>query len=199
MLGMGSRFLIFLSGVISERTKPFRVFIKQKIEATGWAYVWVFEKEPPSASLKNSYLPVIDECDLLVLVIWDDITEVVESEFQRASKAQVPILVFRVKDDPPNERLRGFMSKVSSEVKWSEYTGDELPSAVETSVISHLIETHRARFFKQTRRQEPGIIPPREPMGLVSRAPESEEEAVLVAARVLPGKLLRAMPYCDQA
>jgi hypothetical protein len=194
---MANQFLVFLSSVISERTRPFRAFIKQQVEASGWAYLWVFEKEPPSAALTESYMQKIDESDLFVLVVWDDITEIVEGEFQRALAAKVPVLLFRVKGDPPSKRLHSFISKVSTDIKWSEYTLDELPSAVQTGVISHLIETHRAHYFGDTRRQAPWTEAHQQQLIPTPTAPTSEQDAALVAGHVVPGMILRALPYYD--
>ncbi len=194
---MENRFLVFLSGVINERTKPFRAIIKRDVEGPGWAHVWLFEKEPAHSGLKDSYLPKVDRSDLFALVLWDDITDIVEEEFQRASGAGIPILLFWVNTHPPSKKLSAFLERIRDQLKWSECKEDDLSLVVSQALISHLIDIHRARYAKQTLR----LVTSPEPKGtpIESKASDStpQEELALIASGVMPGRVVRAVHYVD--
>lgn len=190
---------IFLSGVINERTRPIRAFIKQKVEESGWAYVWIFEREPPHPRLKESFLTKIEKSDIFVQILWDDITGVVEEEFARAQACNIPILLFRATGDPPNERLKSFMSRVSSDVKWAEYSVEELPTAVLHGITSHVIEVFLQNATRRTKRSSPEVSANEEASSDGVNVREFVQDAVSLASTVLPGRILRATSFRDEA
>lgn len=195
---METRLSVFLSGVINERTRPLRAIIKQHIEATGWASVWVFEKEPPHPNLRDSFLRKIDASDLYVLILWDDITNAVESEFARAKSAGIPVLVFRVRTESSSERLNSFWREISSDLKFATCDEGDLPSAVYEAVITNLIDSWRARLSRQAYIRDPWSATTNQELDLRPKPPLSEQEAALEASRVLPGRILRAIHFTDQ-
>jgi hypothetical protein len=195
---METNLLIFLSSVINERTKPLRAIIKQYIQDTGWAYVWVFEKEPPHPRLKESFLSKIEMSDLFVVLLWDDITDTVRTEFEHAKSVNIPILVFRVNAGSSTGKLVSFFEEISSQLKWATCEEEELPSTVLRTVISTLIDSHRLRHVKQTYRHEPAYASVDKQIDLKPKPPLSEQEAALSASSVLPGRIVRAIHFTDQ-
>jgi hypothetical protein len=183
--------------MINERTVPFRAFVTRELEATKLANVWCFEKEPASPALEVSYLDAIDRSDVFVLILWDDVSDVVQREFQRSGDADVPALVFWIETSPPSEKLRSFLDKISSQVKWKKCSEEDLPSSVVESVRNLLIEKFKVAYREQI------IRPPlREPDP--SRVSEgestiSDEAGMKLAARVVAGQILRAVALFDQA
>ena len=195
---MGSAFLVFLSGAINDRTKPFRALVKREVERTGWAYVWVFEKEPAHPDLEESYLSVVDRSDVFVLCIWDDITEVVRREFERAGRAGVPRFVFLADADSANENLHSFLQNISQELKWEKCCQEELPSAVQRALVNHLIDVHRRRFLRETYEFTPERLKDNAYAIVEPNVPSSEHSAALLAIRVIPGRIVRALPFFDK-
>jgi hypothetical protein len=197
---MANIFQVFLSGVMNDRTKPFRALIQRSVEGTGWARVWVFEKEPAHHDLEGSYLAQIDLSDLFVVCLWDDITDVVKGEYERARQTGLPRLVFLAGADPPNEKLRSFLDGIRQEIKWQTCAEEELPSAVAKAIVSHLIDVHRRTFIRQTyvATPVPKTVIPDHTEVQTADAPISEEAAALLAVRVIPGRIVRAVPFVEE-
>jgi hypothetical protein len=194
---MESRIQVFLSSMINERTKPFRGLVRRQLEDTKLARVWCFEKEPAFPILQDSYLDAIDRSDVFVLMLWDDLSDVVQREFERCRESNVPWLVFWIDTSPPSDKLSSFLNKISSQTKWKKCTEEDLPSSVEESVRTLLIEKFKVAYREQI------IRPPlREPDP--SRVSEgestiSDEAGLKLAARVVAGQILCAVVFFDEA
>lgn len=194
---MESRIQVFLSSIINERTKPFRGLVRRELESTKLGKVWCFEKEPASPSLQDSYLNAIDRSDVFVLILWDDVSDVVQREFERSREADVPALVFWIDTSPPSANLTSFLNKISSETKWKKCCEEDLPSSVEESVRTLLIEKFKSGY------QQDVFRPLLQGTG-PSRASEeessvSDEASLRLAARVVAGQILRAVVFFDEA
>jgi hypothetical protein len=194
---MESRISVFLSSIIDNRTKPFRALIKRDLEATKLASVWCFEKEPASPGLKDSYNNAIDRSDVFVLVAWNDISDVVQNEFERARAAGVPTLVFCVDTGCPTKTLESFLDRISRDVKWKKSSEEELPSSVAEAVKCLLIEQFKFGFREKEVRMSLQDTSPAKTGG---GEPAISEEAVSkLVARVVPGRILRPIPFFDES
>ena len=188
---------MFLSGMIDERTRPFRGLVTRELEDTKLANVWCFEKQPACPVLKDSFLYAIDRSDVFVLMLWDDISDVVEREFERCREANVPPLVFRVDAGPPSDKLSSFLDKISSQTKWKKCSEEDLPSSVVESVRNLLIEEFKVSYRENTIR--PALHEPSPPGAREGQSAIPDEAALRLASRVVAGQILRAVEFFDEA
>jgi len=146
---MENSLLVFISSLISELAEE-RKAIKEAVEAIPLAArPWLFELTPASSySLEESYLAKVRECDLLILLLGQNITDPVRKEWQTAMAADKPRLVFLKKGERSPE-AQAFVKAI--DVKWTEFaTTDELKRQVQEAVIDELINGYR-RYRLQPR------------------------------------------------
>jgi len=137
------RLIVFISSRINDEMKRARRAVRQAIEALPLTRPWLFEEAPAAAEpLDESYLRWVGRCDLFILLLGEDITDPVRTEWETATQARKPRLVFLKKgaqDDAAWEFARGL------DVKWKEYgTLADLKREVQAAVGDELIKGYRA-------------------------------------------------------
>jgi hypothetical protein len=140
---MEAKLIVFISSRINDEMKRARRAVREAIEELPLARPWLFEEAPAATDpLDESYLRWVGKCDLFILLLGEDITEPVRMEWETATQARKPRLVFLKKgaqDDASWEFAKGL------DVKWKEYrTLDELKREVQAAVGDELIKGYRA-------------------------------------------------------
>ena len=140
---MEEKLIVFISSRINDEMKRARQAVRQAIAALPLTRPWLFEEAPASAApLDQSYLRWVGRCDLFILLLGEDITDPVRVEWETATQARKPRLVF-LKKGAQNEAAWEFAK--SLDVKWKEYrTLDELKRQVQAAVGDELIKGYRA-------------------------------------------------------
>ena len=172
--------------------------VRRALEGTKLANVWCFEKEPASPILQDSFLNAIDRSDVFVLMLWDDVSDVVQREFERAREADVPALVFWIDTSPPSVAQR-FPKAEFLETKWKKCCEEDFsgPSSVEESVRTLLIEKFKSGYQQEVLRP---LLQGTGPSGASEEESRVSDEASLrLAARVVAGQILRAVVFFDEA
>ena len=93
--------------------------VREAIEELPLTRPWLFEEAPAAADpLDESYLRWVGKCDLFILLLGEDITDPVRTEWETATQARKPRLVFLKKgaqDDAAWKFAKGL------DMKWKEY------------------------------------------------------------------------------
>jgi hypothetical protein len=140
---MEEKLTVFISSRINDEMKRARRAVREAIEELPLTRPWLFEEAPAAADpLDESYLRWVGRCDLFILLLGEDITDPVKVEWETATQARKPRLVFLkkgVQDDAAWEFAKGL------DVKWKEYrTLAELKWEVQAAVGDELIKGYRA-------------------------------------------------------
>jgi hypothetical protein len=140
---MEEKLIAFISSRINDEMKQARQVVREAIEELPLTRAWLFEESPASADeLEESYLRWVGKCDLFILLLGEDITDPVRTEWGTATQARKPRLVF-LKKGAQNEKAWAFVKGLN--VKWREYeTLDELKRQVQAAVGDELIKGYRA-------------------------------------------------------
>jgi hypothetical protein len=140
---MEEKLIAFISSRINDEMKQARQVVREAIEELPLTRVWLFEESPASADeLEESYLRWVGKCDLFILLLGEDITDPVRTEWETATQARKPRLVF-LKKGAQNEKAWAFVKGL--DVKWREYEAlDELKRQVQAAVGDELIKGYRA-------------------------------------------------------
>ena len=149
---MEEKLIIFISSRINDEMKRARRVVREAIEGLPLTRAWLFEEAPAAADrLDESYLRWVGKCDLFVMLLGEDITDPLRTEWETATQAGRPRLVFLKKgaqqDDAAREFARGL------DVKWKEYrTLAELKREVQAAVGDELIKGFRAYGVSESER-----------------------------------------------
>jgi hypothetical protein len=150
---MEEKLIVFISSRINDEMKRARQAVRQAIEELPLTRAWLFEEAPAAADpLDESYLRWVGKCDLFILLLGEDITDAVKTEWETATQARKPRLVFLKKgaqDDAAWEFAKGL------DVKWKEYhTMAELKREVQAAVGDELIKGYRAYGISKGERDD---------------------------------------------
>ncbi|MDH4138463.1 MAG: DUF4062 domain-containing protein, partial [Anaerolineae bacterium] len=92
---MEEKLIVFISSRINDEMKRARQAVREAIEALPLTRPWLFEEAPAAAArLDESYLRWVGKCDLFILLLGEDITDPVRVEWETATQARKPRLVF---------------------------------------------------------------------------------------------------------
>jgi formylglycine-generating enzyme required for sulfatase activity len=135
---------IFVSSMIGELESE-RVALQIALEQLPLTRPWVFEYTPPAAdALEESYLRHVQNCDLLVLLVGQSISDPVRREWKEATDLGKQRLAF-LKGGTPGPRspeAEAFVGKI--DVKWRAF-GDarDLAGKATEAVVDLLIQNFR--------------------------------------------------------
>jgi hypothetical protein len=137
------KLIVFISSRINDEMKRARQAVREAIEELPLTRPWLFEEAPAAADpLDESYLRWVGKCDLFILLLGEDITDPVRVEWETATQAGRPRLVF-LKKGAQDEAAWQFAKGLN--VKWKEYrTLAELKREVQAAVGDELIKGYRA-------------------------------------------------------
>jgi len=140
---MEEKLIVFISSRINDEMKQARRAVRQAIEELPLTRPWLFEEAPAAAvPLDESYLRWVGKCDLFIMLLGEDVTDAVKTEWETASQSCKPRLAFLktgAQDDAAWEFARGL------DVKWKEYGSlAELRREVQAAVGDELIKAYRA-------------------------------------------------------
>jgi len=140
---MEEKLIVFISSRINDEMRRARQTVRQAIEELPLTRPWLFEEAPAATDpLDQSYLRWVGRCDLFILLLGEDVTDAVRTEWETATQARKPRLAFLEKgaqDDAAWEFAKGL------DVKWKEYhTLAELKRQVQAAVGDELIKGYRA-------------------------------------------------------
>jgi hypothetical protein len=140
---MEEKLIVFISSRINDEMRRGRQAVRQAIEELPLTRPWLFEEAPSAAEpLDESYLRWVGKCDLFILLLGEDITDAVRTEWETATQARKPRLVF-LKKGAQDEAAWAFATGL--DVKWKEYrTLAELKREVQAAVGDELIKGYRA-------------------------------------------------------
>ena len=140
---MEEKLVIFISSRINDEMKQARQAVREAIEELPLTRPWLFEEAPAAADpLDESYLRWVSKCDLFILLLGEDITDPVKVEWETATQARKPRLVF-LKEGARNDTAWEFAKELG--VKWKEYrTLAELKREVQAAVGDEMIKGYRA-------------------------------------------------------
>jgi hypothetical protein len=145
------KLIVFISSRINDEMARARQAVREAIEELPLTRPWLFEEAPAAADpLDESYLRWVGKCDLFILLLGEDITDPVRVEWETATQAGRPRLVF-LKKGAQDEAAWQFAKRACPEfiegldVKWKEYrTLAELKREVQAAVGDELIKGYRA-------------------------------------------------------
>ena len=148
---MEEKLIVFISSGINDEMKRARQAVREAIEELPLTRPWLFEEAPAAADpLEQSYLRWVGKCDLFILLLGEDITDPVRVEWETATQARKPRLVF-LKKRAQDDAAWDFAKRACPEfiegldVKWKEYrTLAELKREVQAAVGDELIKGYRA-------------------------------------------------------
>jgi len=148
---MEERLTAFISSRINDEMKRARQAVCQAIEELPLTRPWLFEEAPAATDpLDESYLRWVGKCDLFVMLLGEDITAPLRTEWETATQARKPRLVFLKKgaqDGAAWEFATGL------DVKWNEYGSlAELKREVQAAVGDELIKGYRAYGVSEVER-----------------------------------------------
>jgi hypothetical protein len=140
---MEEKLIVFISSRINDEMKRARRAVRQAIAELPLTRPWLFEAAPAAADpLDESYLRWVGKCDLFILLLGEDITDPVKTEWETATQARKPRLVF-LKKGAQDKAAWQFAKSLG--VKWKEYrTLAELKGEVQAAVGDELIKGYRA-------------------------------------------------------
>jgi len=140
---MEEKLVVFISSRLNDEMERARQAVRQAVAALPLTRPWLFEEAPASAEpLDESYLRWVGRCDLFILLLGEDVTDPVRTEWETATRAGRPRLVF-LKKGAQNDATWQFAKGL--DVKWKEYrTLDELKRKVQAAVGDELIKGYRA-------------------------------------------------------
>jgi hypothetical protein len=140
---MEEKLVVFISSRINDEMKRARRAVREAIEELPLTRPWLFEEAPAAADpLDQSYLRWVGKCDLVILLLGEDITDPVRMEWETATQARKPRLVF-LKKGAQDDAARQFAEGL--DVKWKAYrTLAELKREVQAAVGDELIKGYRA-------------------------------------------------------
>jgi hypothetical protein len=140
---MEEKLVVFISSRLNDEMERARQAVRQAVAALPLTRPWLFEEAPASAEpLDESYLRWVGRCDLFILLLGEDVTDPVRTEWETATHAGRPRLVF-LKKGAQNDATWQFAKGL--DVKWKEYrTLDELKREVQAAVGDELIKGYRA-------------------------------------------------------
>ena len=138
---MENKLVVFVSSLIGELFEE-RKAVKEALDAIPLTKPWVFEYTPASADpLEFSYLDKVRECDIFILLLGKSISEPVRKEWQAATEADKPRLVF-LKQTERDPETQEFINTI--DVKWTQFASlEELRHKVQEAVIDELIKGYR--------------------------------------------------------
>ncbi len=145
---MEQKLKVFVSSSILEFFHERRV-VKDAVDSIPITRSWVFEYTSASTdSLEESYLKQVRECDIFILILGQHLTEPVYNEWQIATIASKPRLVF-LKQCVYSQQMQEFMDTI--DVKWARFdSSDELMQKVQEAIADELISSyHRYRLRPQ--------------------------------------------------
>jgi len=156
---MEEKLIVFISSRINDEMKRARRAVREAIEDLPLTRPWLFEEAPAAADpLDESYLRWVGRCDLFILLLGKDITDPVRTEWETATEAGRPRLVF-LKKGAQDDAAWAFAKGACPEfieglnVKWKEYrTLAELKREVQAAVGDELIKGYRAYGVSQGER-----------------------------------------------
>jgi hypothetical protein len=148
---MEEKLIVFISSRINDEMKRARRTVREAIEELPLTRPWLFEEAPASADpLDESYLRWVGRCDLFILLLGEDIADPVKVEWETATQARKPRLVFLNKgaqDDAAWQFAKGL------DVKWKEYeTLPDLKREVQAAVGDELIKGYRSYGMSERER-----------------------------------------------
>jgi hypothetical protein len=148
---MEEKLIVFISSRINDEMKRARQTVREAIEDLPLTRPWLFEEAPAAADpLDESYLRWVGCCDLFILLLGEDITDPVRVEWETATQARKPRLVF-LKKGAQDEAAWEFAQSLG--VKWKEYhTLAELKGEVQAAVGDELIKGYRAYGVSESER-----------------------------------------------
>jgi hypothetical protein len=148
---MEEKLMVFISSRINDEMRRARQAVRQALEALPLTRPWLFEEAPAAADpLDESYLRWVGRGDLFILLLGEDITDPVRTEWETATQARKPRLVF-LKKGAQDEAAWQFAKSLG--VKWKEYrTLDELKREAQAAVGDELIKGYRAYGVSKSER-----------------------------------------------
>jgi hypothetical protein len=148
---MEEKLIVFISSRINDEMRRARQAVRQALEALPLTRPWLFEEAPAAADpLDESYLRWVGRGDLFILLLGEDITDPVRTEWETATQARKPRLVF-LKKGAQDEAAWQFAKSLG--VKWKEYrTLDELKREAQAAVGDELIKGYRAYGVSKSER-----------------------------------------------
>ena len=140
---MEEKLIAFINSRINDAMRQARQVVQEAIEELPLTQAWLFEESPAlTDELEESYLRWVGKCDLFILLLGEDITDPVRTEWESATQARQPRLVFLEKG-AQNEEAWAFAKGLN--VKWKEYEAlDQLKRQVQAAVGDELIKGYRA-------------------------------------------------------
>jgi len=150
---MEEKLVAFISSRINDEMQQARQVVREAVGELPLTRAWLFEESPASADeLEESYLRWVGKCDLFILLLGEDITAPMRTEWETAAQARKPRLVF-LKKDAQDEAAWAFAKGMN--VKWKEYeTLDDLKHQVQAAVGDELIRGYRAYGVSEQEKTE---------------------------------------------
>lgn len=145
---MEQKLRVFVSSSIMEFFHE-RGVVKDAVDSIPITRSWVFEYSSASTdSLEESYLKQVRECDIFILILGQHLTKPVYNEWQIATAASKPRLVF-LKQCVYSQQMREFIDTI--DVKWARFgSSDELRQKVQEAIADELIKSyHQYRLQPQ--------------------------------------------------
>ena len=178
---MEERLIVFISSRINDEMRQARQVVREAIEELPLTRAWLFEESLASAGeLEESYLRWVGKCDLFILLLGEDIIDPVRTEWETATQARKPRLVF-LKKGAQNDEARQFAKGLG--LKWKEYeTLAGLKCEVQAAVGDELIKGYRAYGVSEQEKKklEERIQGLRAQAGIVARTIDTGGGAVVV-------------------
>ena len=140
---MTETLLVFVSSVISGMETE-RKAVRAAIDAIRLTRSWVFEFTTASSlPIPESYLRVVRECDILVLLLGNRVSDPVKLEVETAQGAKNPILAFLKQGAP--EDVAEYARSVGA--TYAQYgTSDELAEKVADAICKEIIRGWHDRY-----------------------------------------------------
>ena len=167
---MEEKLIAFINSRINDAMRQARQVVQEAIEELPLTQAWLFEESPAlTDELEESYLLWVGKCDLFILLLGEDITDPIRTEWETATQARKPRLVFLEKG-VQNEEAWAFAKGLN--VKWKEYeTLDQLKRQVQEAVGDELVRGYRAYGVSERERKklEKRVQGLRDQAGIVAR------------------------------
>lgn len=83
---MAEKLIAFVSSRMDDEMKQARQVVREAIEELPLTRAWLFEESPASSGeLEESYLRWVGKCDLFILLLGEDITDPIRTEWETAT------------------------------------------------------------------------------------------------------------------
>ncbi len=138
--------VVFISSIMDptkdDLTEERRI-AKQAVESIPLARAWRFEDSPASAQrVDYTYLNAVRDADLFLLLLGRGITAPVRMEYQAATDADKPRLVFLREAQDRSAELQAFTGTL--DVKWKRFADlEQLRTEVRAALANELIDAFR--------------------------------------------------------